>query len=116
MGREAFLIIFGVILFAALLAGIIGVAFKLNGMKLNDVAKAFGRGAADLLGAALCVGMAQGIVIVLGGTDPTSGRLLGALAAKLDWGDWAKFQIKFQGILVIFASLAMILAVVCGLS
>ena len=184
-----------------LAAGIIGVVFKLNGMKLNDIAKAFDHGAADLLGAALCVGMAQGIIIVLGGTNatdgtvlntilynisnamkglppvlsawfmyafqsvfnffvvsgsgqaaltmpimaplsdlvgverqvavlayqlgdaftnfivPPSGCLLGALAAaKLDWGNWAKFQIKFQGFLVLFASIAMILAVVVGLS
>lgn len=184
-----------------LVSGIIGVIFKLNGMKLNDIAKAFDRGAADLLGAALCVGMAQGIIIVLGGTNatdgtvlntilynisnamkglppilsawfmyvfqsvfnffvvsgsgqaaltmpimapladlvgverqvavlayqlgdaftnfivPTSGCLLGALAAaRLDWGRWAKFQIRFQGFLVLFASITMILAVIIGLS
>lgn len=30
---------------------------------------------------------------------PTSGCLLGALAAaKLEWGQWAKFQIKIPGI------------------
>ena len=184
-----------------LVSGIIGVAFKLNGMKVNDIAKSFDKGAADLLGAALCVGMAQGIIIILGGTSatdgtvlntilysisnamkslppvlsawfmyvfqsvfnffvvsgsgqaaltmpimaplsdlvgvqrqvavlayqlgdaftnfivPTSGCLLGALAAaKLDWGNWAKFQIKFQGLLVLFASIAVILAVMVGFS
>lgn len=48
---------------------------------------------------------------------PTSGCLLGALAAaKLDWGKWAKFQIKFQAVLFICASAAVILGVLIGLS
>ena len=43
---------------------------------------------------------------------PTSGCLLGALAAaKLDWGKWAKFQIKMQGVLFVSASIVMIIAV-----
>ena len=46
-------------------AGIIGVVFKLNGMELNDIAKSFDKGAADLLGAALCVGMAHEPVRIL---------------------------------------------------
>ena len=184
-----------------LVAGLIGVAFRLNDMKLNDIARAFDRGAADLLGAAICVGMAQGILIVLGGTDatsptvlntilhaigegmknfppmlsawamyvfqyvfnffvvsgsgqaaltmpimaplsdivgvtrqvavlafqlgdgftnfivPTSGCLMGALAAaRLDWGRWAKFQIKFQAVLFVCSSVVVILAVLVGLS
>lgn len=182
-----------------LVSGIIGVLFKLNDMKVNDIARAFDRGAADLLGAALCVGMAQGIIIILGGTSatdgtvlntilhsigegmkhlppvlsawlmyifqttfnffvvsgsgqaaltmpimaplsdivgvtrqvsvlafqlgdafsnfivPTSGCLLGALAAaRLDWGRWAKFQIKFQAVLFVFASAAVMIAVLIG--
>lgn len=52
-----------------LVAGIIGVIFKLNDMTLSDIAKSFEKGAADLVGAALVVGMAKGIVIILGGTD-----------------------------------------------
>lgn len=183
-----------------LVAGVIGVAFRLNDMRLNDVPKSFDKGAADLLGAALCVGMAQGIIIILGGTSatsgtvlntilhgisegmkglppmlsawlmyvfqsvfnffvvsgsgqaaltmpimapladlvgverqvavlafqlgdaftnvivPTSGCLLGALAAaRLDWGKWAKFQVRFQAVLVVCASAAVILGVVMGL-
>ena len=48
---------------------------------------------------------------------PTSGCLLGALAAaKIEWGNWAKFMIKFQGILVVGCTFVMILAVVLGLS
>ena len=184
-----------------LVAGIIGVIFNLNGMRANDIAKSFDHGAADLLGAAMCVGMAQGIIIILGGTSatdgtvlntilhsisnalqgfppmisawfmyvfqsvfnffvvsgsgqaaltmpimapladlvgvqrqvavlayqlgdaftnfivPTSGCLLGALAAaKLEWGNWAKFQIKFQGVLLLFASATILIAVAIGLA
>lgn len=184
-----------------LAAGIIGVAFHLNDMRLNDIPRAFDHGAADLLGAALCVGMAQGIIIILGGTDPsqgtvlntilhtlsdgmknfppvisawfmylfqsvfnffvvsgsgqaaltmpimapladlvgverqvavvafqlgdaftnfivpTSGCLLGALAAaRLEWGQWAKFQIRFQALLAACGSAAVILGVLTGLS
>lgn len=184
-----------------LVSGIIGLIFHLNGMQINDIPQAFDHGAADLLGAAMCVGMAQGIIIILGGTSatdgtvlntilytisngmknfppvisawlmyvfqsvfnffvvsgsgqaaltmpimapladlvgverqvavlayqlgdaftnfivPTSGCLLGALAAaKLEWGQWAKFQIKFQGFLFVFASIAVIVAMMIGLS
>ncbi|MBR5584583.1 MAG: AbgT family transporter, partial [Lachnospiraceae bacterium] len=184
-----------------LVAGILGVVFNLNGMRMNDVAKAFEKGASEMVGAAMCVGMAQGIIIVLGGTSatdgtvlntilytisnamkglptvasawcmyafqaifnffvvsgsgqaaltmpimapladlvgverqvavvayqlgdgftnfivPTSGCLLGALAAaRIEWGNWAKFMIKFQGVLVIGCTIVMILAVVLGLA
>ncbi len=184
-----------------LVAGIIGVIFKLNDMKINDIAKAFDKGAAELIGAAMCVGMAQGIIIVLGGTSatdgtvlntilhaisgamhglpsvicawfmyafqavfnffvvsgsgqaaltmpimapladlvgverqvavvayqlgdaftnfivPTSGCLMGALAAaRMEWGQWAKFMIKFQGILVAGSTIVIVLAVLLGLS
>jgi len=51
-----------------LVSGIIAVVFKLNNMRLNDIASGFQSGAKDLLGAALVVGMAKGIVLVLGGT------------------------------------------------
>ncbi|MCI7222659.1 MAG: hypothetical protein MR500_08545 [Erysipelotrichaceae bacterium] len=48
---------------------------------------------------------------------PTSGVLLGALAAaKLEWGKWAKFQIKFQALLFIMATITMVIAVMIGLS
>lgn len=184
-----------------LVAGIIGVIFHLNDMRLNDIAKSFDHGAADLLGAAMCVGMAQGIIIILGGTSatdgtvlntilhsisqgmqgfpsiisawfmyvfqsvfnffvvsgsgqaaltmpvmapladlvgvqrqvavlgfqlgdaftnffvPTSGCLLGALAAaKLEYGNWAKFIIKFEALLFLCGSLTMVIAVLVGLA
>ncbi|MDF2531068.1 MAG: C4-dicarboxylate anaerobic carrier [Clostridia bacterium] len=183
-----------------LAAGITGVLFKLNDMTTDDIAKSFRNGAADLTGAALVVGLAQGIVLVLGDTNPgsntvlntvlngmagifgnmpaavsawfmlvfqsifnffvvsgsgqaavtmplmaplaqligvskqvavlafqlgdgltnlivpTSGCLMGVLgAARLDWTKWAKFQIKFQGILFLLASIFVIIAVIVGL-
>ena len=182
-----------------LVAGIIGCIFHLNDMHASDVASAFQSGAADLVGAALVVGMAKGIVIVLGGTEattpsvmntilyalgnvlsnvpgvlaawlmyvfqslfnfvvvsgsgqaaltmpimapladlagisrqvavlayqlgdamtnlivPTSGCLLGVLGvARLEWGKWAKFQIKMQGVLFLLSSVFVIVAVMIG--
>ena len=182
-----------------LVAGVIGVIFKLNGMTASDVASSFQSGAADLVGAAMVVGMAKGIVIVLGGTDaetpsvmntvlyvlggaisglpsmvaawlmyvfqsifnffvvsgsgqaaltmpimapladlagvsrqvavlafqlgdgltnlivPTSGCLLGVLGvARLEWGKWAKFQIKMQVLLFALATVFMLVAVAIG--
>lgn len=184
-----------------LASGIIGCVFKLNGMKASDVASSFQRGAADLVGAAMVVGMAQGIVIILGGTDatepsvmntilnslggaiqglpsmlsawlmyvfqsvfnffvvsgsgqaaltmpimapladfagvsrqvavlayqlgdgltnlivPTSGCLLGVLGvARLEWGKWARFQIKMQGILFLLSTIFVLVAVAINFS
>ncbi|MDT2740316.1 MULTISPECIES: putative basic amino acid antiporter YfcC [Enterococcus] len=52
-----------------LVAGIIAVLFKLDEMGWNDIAKSFQSGAADLAGTAIVVGMAKGILLVLGGSD-----------------------------------------------
>lgn len=60
-------------------AGLIGVFFKLDGMMLNDLAVSFRKGAGDLLGAALIVGMAKGIILILGGDDPTQPSVLNTL-------------------------------------
>ncbi|WP_270181047.1 putative basic amino acid antiporter YfcC [Alkalihalobacillus sp. CinArs1] len=178
-----------------LVAGIIGVIFKLNNMTVNDIAEGFTDGAKDLLPAALVVGMAKGIVIILGGDAagepsvlntllysagnvvddfpqavsawfmflfqsvfnffvvsgsgqaaltmplmapladiagvtrqvavlafqlgdgltniivPTSAALMGTLgAARMDWGTWFKFIIKFQLVLFALASIFVITA------
>jgi len=50
-------------------AGIIAVILKVNNMKINDMATAFQDGVADLAPTAAVVGMAQGILLVLGGSD-----------------------------------------------
>ncbi|MGL4308290.1 putative basic amino acid antiporter YfcC [Cetobacterium sp. SF1] len=174
-------------------SGIIGVIFKLNDMCVNDIAISFRKGAEELVGAAIIVGMAKGIVLVLGGTDagnptvlntvlnwvaaglqgmhasisawfmyifqsvfnffvvsgsgqaaltmpimaplsdlvgvprqvavlafqlgdgftnmivPTSGILMAILGiAKIEWGKWAKYQIKFQLLLFLFGSLFIV--------
>ncbi len=60
-------------------AGVIGVVFKLNGMTLNDMASSFKQGVSDLVGAAMVVGMAQGILLVLGGASPTEGTVLNTI-------------------------------------
>lgn len=62
-----------------LVAGIIGVVFKLNDMTIDDMSSAFKQGVGDLVGAAMVVGMAQGIMLVLGGSDPTSGTVLNTI-------------------------------------
>lgn len=50
-------------------AGVIAVIFKLNDMSINDMASSFQSGVADLAGTAVVVGMAKGILLVLGGSD-----------------------------------------------
>lgn len=60
-------------------AGVFGVIFKLNDMRVNDIASSFKTGVTDLVGAAMVVGMAQGIMLVLGGSDPTQGTVLNTI-------------------------------------
>ena len=62
-----------------LVAGIIGIIFKLNGMTINDMSSSFKQGVSDLVGAAMVVGMAQGIMLVLGGASPTDGTVLNTI-------------------------------------
>lgn len=62
-----------------LTAGIIGVVFKLNNMTVNNIAESFKDGAKDLVGAALVVGMAQGIVLVLGHSSANSESVLNTI-------------------------------------
>ena len=60
-------------------AGVIGMIFHLNNMKLNDIAASFKKGATDLIGAALVVAMAQGIMQVLGGSDPSTPTVINTI-------------------------------------
>lgn len=92
-----------------LAAGIIGVLFKLNNMKINDIAEGFTEGAKDLLPAALVVGMAKGIVLVLGGDSPDSPSVLntilnnaGGLADQFPAALSAWFMLLFQSIFNFF--------------
>lgn len=60
-----------------LVIGVIAILGKR--MTANSVSKAFQDGAASLLPAALIVGMAKGILLMLGGDDPTSPSVLNTL-------------------------------------
>lgn len=55
------------------------VAVFAKRMSMNQVSSAFQRGAKDLLPAALIVGMAKGIVLILGGADPTTPSVLNTI-------------------------------------
>ena len=178
------------------LAGVIAIVFKLNGMTINTMASSFQSGASDLAGTAIVVGMAKGILLVLGGADanvastlntvlhgigtalkglpdvvaawimyvfqslfnlvvtsnsgqaaltmpimaplsdlvgvsrqvavlayqlgsgfvdaftPVSASLIGVLGvARIDWMNWAKFQIKMQGFFFAIGSVFVVIAV-----
>ena len=177
-------------------AGITAIIFKLNGMTINGMASAFQSGVADLAGTAVVVGMAKGILLVLGGSDadvpstlntilyaignvlegvpafigawfmyifqslfnlvvtsnsgqaaltmpimaplsdlvgvsrqiavlayqlgagfvdaftPVSASLIGVLGvARIDWGKWAKFQIKMQAFFFLMGTIIIAIAV-----
>ncbi|QEM80132.1 putative basic amino acid antiporter YfcC [Halomonas binhaiensis] len=86
-----------------LAAGAIGVAFRLRGMGVNEVAVSFRQGVKDLVPAAVIVGMAKGIVLLLGGDDPTSPSVLNTILHAIaglfdhlpDWGS-AWVMLSFQ--------------------
>lgn len=59
--------------------GLAAVAFRIPGFGLNDIAEAFRSGASTLLGAALIVGFAKGVVLLLGGSDPHHASLLNTI-------------------------------------
>lgn len=181
-------------------AGVIAVIFKLNDMTINGMASAFQQGVSDLAGTAVVVGMAKGILLVLGGSDanvastlntilyaigtvlngvpaflgaifmylfqscfnlvvtsnsgqaaltmpimapladlvgvsrqiavlafqlgagfvdaftPVSASLIGVLGvAHIEWGKWAKFQIKMQGFFFLLGTIAIGAAVALNL-
>jgi len=65
-----------------LVAGVVGVSFRLNNMSTNDVASSFQRGAADLAGVAMVVGMAKGILLILGGDSATRPNVLNTILSS----------------------------------
>lgn len=92
-----------------LVAGVIGVIFKLNDMRLNDMAGSFKQGARDLLDAALVVGMAKGIVLILGGDDASQPSVLntilfhaGGMLDGLPTAICAWFMFVFQSVFNFF--------------
>jgi len=184
-----------------LVSGIIAVIFKVGDMDANEIASSFSKGASDLVGAALVVGMAKGVLLVLGGSSsstptvlntilnstgnalkglpstvvaicmyafqtvfnffvtsnsgqaaltmpilaplsdlvgvtrqvavlcyqlgsgfadaivPTSASLMGVLGvARIEWGTWAKWQIKMQGVLFALGCVFLVVAIMMGLN
>ena len=78
-------------------------------MHVNEASQAFQQGAKDLLPAALIVGMAKGIVLILGGDDPTMPSVLNTLLhwvgdgmADLHQSTSAFFMLTFQAIFNFF--------------
>ncbi|RTK93946.1 MAG: putative basic amino acid antiporter YfcC [Neisseriaceae bacterium] len=65
-----------------LVIGLIAVIANLNKMTFNEIAKSFKQGASDLLPAAMVVGMAHGIIIMMGGTNPTDYTMLNTVLNK----------------------------------
>lgn len=63
----------------ALVVGALGTAYHLNGMQFSDIVKAFQSGASEFLGAVIAIGMAQGMVLLLGGIDPTAASAINTL-------------------------------------
>jgi uncharacterized ion transporter superfamily protein YfcC len=87
--------------------GVAAVIFRVRGMTLNSLADGFRDGASQLVGAALVVGMAKGIVLILGGDGPTepgvlntflhnAGEAMSGLAAPVSAGAMYAFQSAFN--------------------
>lgn len=64
-------------------AGVIAVIFKLNGMTINEMASSFQTGVAELAGTAVVVGMAKGILLVMGGSDATVASSLNTILYRM---------------------------------
>ncbi|NQD35908.1 putative basic amino acid antiporter YfcC [Permianibacter sp. IMCC34836] len=85
----------------ALLCAVIARFGKLPGCSANELAEAFKTGAAQLLPAAIVVGIAQGIMILLGGVDPTQPSVVNTmLQAAADLIGDAPSWLAAQGMLV----------------
>ena len=62
-----------------LVIAVVAIFFGLNGLTANRAAAAFKEGAQQLLPAAMVVALAKGIVLLLGGDDPTGASVLNTL-------------------------------------
>lgn len=63
----------------AIMVGVVGAFYHLNGMKFSDIPKAFQSGASDFLGVVIVIGMTQGMVLLLGGIDSTAASILNTI-------------------------------------
>lgn len=89
-----------------------GIAAVIGGrLRANDLAEGFKEGAKDLLPAALIVGFAKGLILLLGGDTPTEASVLNTVLhhAGLLIGDFsttfsAVFMLIFQSVFNFFVS------------
>lgn len=59
--------------------GVVGVMFKLNGMRINDIAGAFKQGVADMVPVVMILALAKGITLILGGVDNSEPSVLNTI-------------------------------------
>jgi uncharacterized ion transporter superfamily protein YfcC len=59
--------------------GLCAVIFKVPGMTFNRIATSFQDGASGMIAAALIVGFAKGLVLLMGGSDPHSPSMLNTI-------------------------------------
>ncbi|WP_076539995.1 putative basic amino acid antiporter YfcC [Shewanella sp. UCD-KL21] len=94
-----------------IVVGIIGILFNLNGLTMNKVAQSFKQGAGTMLEPALLVGLASGILLLIGGggaTEPSvlnsilhsAGSVIGQLPNALS----AWFMLLFQSVFNFFVT------------
>lgn len=62
-----------------LVCGVIACLFSINDFSINKIAESFREGAGQMLAPALVVGLSQGVLIVLGGTDPETPSALNTI-------------------------------------
>jgi len=91
---------------------VIGIAAVLcRRLSTNDVVDGFKQGAADLLPAALMVGMAKGMLLLLGGANPETPTVMNTLlhyaaSAFSDWSEYfsAWLMLLLQSVINFFVS------------
>ena len=59
--------------------GIVGVSFKLNGMRINDIADAFKQGVSDMVPVVMILALAKGLTLILGGVDNSEPSVLNTI-------------------------------------
>jgi uncharacterized ion transporter superfamily protein YfcC len=91
------------------LCGLCAVVFKIPGMSLNKIARSFQEGASNMIAAALIVGFAKGLVLLMGGNDPHSPSMLNtilhffaSILGQLPGGVSAWFMYAFQSAFNLF--------------
>lgn len=94
-----------------LVCALIATIARLPNCRVNELADAFKHGSAQLLPAALVVGLAQGIMIVLGGVNPTQPSLINTMLHVMVEGigetpSWlaAQLMLVFQSCFNFFVS------------